>query len=77
MEEIKRAGGRVLFGWKRCWTVTGYSDATPKSLIMRTFRNYADAHDYYYQLRQRADIINVYGPNGEWLMHWSRYETED
>ncbi len=47
MEEIKRAGGRVLFGWKRCWTVTGYSDATPKSLIIRTFRNYADAHEFF------------------------------
>lgn len=59
------------------WTVEAWSEQAPKSLLVRTFRFFGDAHDYYYQLRQRADIVNVYGPNGEWLMHWSRYETED
>lgn len=77
LNDIKRAGGRVLFGWGRgVWTVTGYSDSAPKSVIMRTFRSYADAHEFFDELRRkrRADVLNLWAEDGELLRNWSIWE---
>lgn len=77
LDDILRAG-RILPARSGWWTVNGFRESETRSLVSRNFRDYADAWAYFCELRdqRRADIIEIYRPDGGLFWNWSKYEQE-